>query len=168
MERTATMAKKKKTEGGGPGFKVVCANRRARYDYEIDEQLEAGVVLTGSEVKSLRDGKASLADAYATVDDHGEAWLVNSHVPEYPWANRQNHPPRRARKLLLHAREIKRLAVKLRERGFTLVPLRMYFKGARVKVEIGVGRGKKRFDKRECIKQRDQALDMRKELSGRS
>lgn len=148
------------------GVRLIAANKRARFDYHIDESLEAGLVLRGSEVKSLRAGKASLTDSYAVIEPDG-AWLVNSHVAEYPQANIMNHPPKRKRKLLLHTAELKRLGVKLRERGFTLVPLRLYFRDARVKVELGLARGKKSYDKRETIKKRDQTREIEKQIRTR-
>ena len=159
------MAKGKK-QAKDPDVRLVAGNKRARFEYHIDETVEAGMVLRGSEVKSLRAGKASLTDSYAVIEEDG-AWLVNSHIAEYPWANILNHAPRRKRKLLLHTAELRRLGIKLRERGFTLVPLRMYFRSARVKVELGLARGKKTYDKRESIKQRDQARETEKQLRAR-
>ncbi len=161
------MGKKKRHSAEEPGVRLLCRNRRARFDYELVERVEAGLVLQGSEVKSLRQGKAGLAEAYAVIDEHDEAWLVNANIPEYAWAHRENHAPKRSRKLLLHAGELRRLGIKVRERGFTLVPLRMYFRGAHVKVEVALARGKKTHDKRETIKQRDQDRDVRRELRGR-
>ena len=134
-------------------------NRKARHDYFIDETVEAGLVLTGSEVKSLRAGKGQLKDSYARVE-RGEVWLVNAHISEYGPAAQFGHDPTRKRKLLLHRREIDRLGGKLREKGLTLVPLRIYFKDGRAKVELGLGRGKKLYDKRESIK----AREMRREV----
>ena len=118
--------------------KTICRNKRAFHEYEIFDTLECGIVLTGTEVKSLRDGSASLEDAYAKIDD-GEVWLIGSDIPEYAMGNRMNHKPKRPRKLLLHRREIDKFAGKASQRGFTLVPLRMYFKDGRAKVEIGRG-----------------------------
>jgi len=123
-------------------------NRAAFYNYEILESFECGVALVGTEVKSIREGKANLTDAYALVKD-GEVWLLNAHVSPYTHGNRQNHEPRRTRKLLMHKAEIERLTGRTVEKGFTLVPTKMYFKNGRVKVEIGLGRGKKLYDKRE-------------------
>lgn len=163
MTRLIRLSKKKPKQPNDPDVRLVAANKRARFDYQIEESVEAGVVLLGSEVKSIRGGKAGLIDAYAVIEEDG-AWLVNSHVAEYPWANIQNHAPRRKRKLLLHAGELHRLGVKLRERGYTLVPLRLYFRGAHVKVEIGLARGKKTYDKRETIKKRDQDRDLEKQI----
>lgn len=123
-------------------------NRAAFHNYEIMESFECGVALVGTEVKSIREGKANLTDAYALVRD-GEVWLLNAHVSPYSHGNRQNHDPRRSRKLLMHKAEINRLAGRTVEKGLTLIPTRMYFKGGRVKVEIGLARGKKLYDKRE-------------------
>jgi SsrA-binding protein len=135
--------------------KVVAENRRARYDYFVEERLEAGIALTGTEVKSLRVGEGSIAESYAAVDGE-ELWLINSHVPEYSHGNRLNHHPRRPRKLLLKAREIARLQGAVTRQGLTLVPLSIYFNGAgRAKVELAVARGKKMHDKRDTEKERD-------------
>lgn len=158
------MGKKKKKVASEPGVRQICANKRARRDYEIEDRLEAGIVLRGSEVKSLRAGGGSLNEAYCMVDDNDEAWLISAHIPEYEWANLLNHAPRRRRKLLLHGREIRRLAIRTRERGYSLIPLRIYFRDAHVKVEIGVGKGRKRYDKREVIKKRDQDRDMERSM----
>ncbi|HVV21943.1 MAG TPA: SsrA-binding protein SmpB [Pseudonocardiaceae bacterium] len=136
------------------GRKVIASNRKARHDYTILDTYEAGVVLVGTEVKSLRLGRASLADAFATVDD-GEVWLRGLHIPEYDRGTWTNHEPRRTRKLLLHKSEILRLIGKTKETGLSLVPLSMYFKDGKVKVEIGLGRGKKAYDKRQAIAKRD-------------
>jgi SsrA-binding protein len=134
--------------------KVVADNRRARFDYEILDTFEAGLVLLGSEVKSLRQGRASLSDSYASVNG-GELWLVNSHIPEFKQANRLNHEPRRARKLLLNKREIQRLSGGIQREGLTIVPLKVYFNDrGRAKAEIALARGKKQHDKRETEKQR--------------
>ncbi len=134
--------------------KVVADNRRARFDYEILDVFEAGLMLVGSEVKSLRQGRASLADSYASVND-GELWLVNAHIPEFGQANRFNHEPRRPRKLLLNKREIHRLSSGVQREGLTIVPLKVYFNDrGRAKAEIALARGKKQHDKRETEKQR--------------
>ena len=134
--------------------KVVADNRRARFDYEILDTFEAGLVLVGSEVKALRQGRASLSDSYASVND-GELWLVNSHIPEFKQANRLNHEPRRPRKLLLNKREISRLSGGIQREGLTIVPLKVYFNDrGRAKAEIALARGKKQHDKRETEKQR--------------
>jgi SsrA-binding protein len=132
----------------------VAVNRRARHDYHIEETVEAGLVLSGSEVKSLRAGKAQLKDSHARIQ-RGEAWLFNAHISEYGPAAQFGHDPTRARKLLLHRREIDRLAGKVQERGLTLVPLRIYFVRGRAKVELGLARGKKLYDKRAALKERE-------------
>jgi len=138
----------------------VATNRRARHDFHVEETFEAGVALTGSEVKSLRGGKASLQDAYAVVKS-GEVFLIGAHIPPYPQAFAgQNHEPLRPRKLLLHGAEIRRLIGKTAERGYTLVPLRMYFKRNKVKVEIALAKGKRAYDKREAIARRDAEREM--------
>jgi len=134
--------------------KVICSNRRARHDYEILDVFEAGMVLRGSEVKSLRAGGSHLTDAYAEVR-RGEVFLVSAHIAEYQQASYQNHVPRRDRKLLLHAREIHRLEAKIKEKGLTLIPLCIYFKGGRAKVELALARGRRSYDKREQIRKRD-------------
>jgi len=144
--------------------KVVAENRRARFDYFVEERLEAGIALTGTEVKSLRHGEGSIAESYATVDGD-EVWLINSHIPEYSHGNRLNHQPRRARKLLLKAREIDKLHGAVTRQGLTLVPLSIYFNGrGRAKVELAIARGKKVHDKRETIKQRDWKRDQQRLL----
>jgi SsrA-binding protein len=149
-----------------PERKIVATNRRARFDYEILETHEAGLVLLGPEVKSLRAGKANLSDAYASIRG-GEVFLVNAHISPYTQAGRENPDPRRERKLLLHRAEIARLRGKVAERGFTLVPLLLYFRNARVKVELGVARGKRRYDKRQAIRRREQEREMQRETRGR-
>ncbi len=148
------------------GEQTICVNRQARHNYFIDETYEAGLVLLGSEVKSLRDGKANLKDSYARVQK-GEAFLINAHVSPYPGANRFNHEPTRPRKLLLHAREIERLTGKTKEKGFTLVPLKMYFKNGRAKVELGLARGKKLYDKRETLRRKDAEREVERTLKSR-
>ncbi|MBM4398493.1 MAG: SsrA-binding protein SmpB [Deltaproteobacteria bacterium] len=135
---------------------MVCQNRRARHDYEILDTFEAGMALLGSEVKSLRDGGAALVDSYAEVRG-GEVFLVGANIAQYAAASYQNHEPRRARKLLLHAREIAKLDAKTREKGLTIVPLAIYFRNGRAKVEIGLARGRRAYDKRERIMKRDLA-----------
>ena len=143
-----------KPKAGEARRKVVADNRRARFDYEILTVYEAGLMLVGSEVKSLRQGRASLSDSYASVND-GELWLVNSHIPEFKQANRLNHEPRRARKLLLNKREIQRLSGGIQREGLTIVPLKVYFNDrGRAKAEIALARGKKQHDKRETQKER--------------
>jgi SsrA-binding protein len=146
--------------------KLIAENRRARHDFELLERYEAGVALLGTEVKSLRAGKASLQHAYAQVRD-GELWLVGANIAEYPQASRQNHAPERDRRLLLHRREIDRLAGTVAERGLTLVPTRMYFKDGRVKVEIAVARGKDVRDKRRAIADREARRQIERALKER-
>lgn len=137
-------------------FKVVADNRRARFHYEIGETFEAGLMLTGTEVKSLRSGKSTIAESYAHVDRHGEAWLVNANIPEYLAGNRFNHEPKRPRKLLLKSRELAKLAQAVEREGMTIVPLKLYFNAdGRAKLEVALGRGKKLHDKRENEKKRD-------------
>lgn len=133
--------------------KIVTTNRQAYHDYFIDETVEAGLVLTGTEVKSLRDGRVNLKDAYVLIKD-GEAWLFNAHISEYSHGNRSNHNPTRTRKLLLHKSEILKLGSRIQEKGLTLIPTKLYFKQGRAKVEVGIGRGKKLYDKRESEKNR--------------
>jgi len=144
----------------------ITINRRARHDYHIEETIEAGLVLTGSEVKSLRAGKAQLKDSHGRIT-RGEVWLVNAHISEYTPSAQFGHEPARARKLLLHKREIERLMGKVKERGLTLIPLRMYFKHGRAKVELALARGKKLYDKRESIKERDTRREMDRTLRAR-
>jgi SsrA-binding protein len=137
-------------------FKVVADNRRARFHYEIGETFEAGLMLTGTEVKSLRSGKSTIAESYAHVDRHGEAWLVNANIPEYLAGNRFNHEPKRPRKLLLKNRELAKLAQAVEREGMTIVPLKLYFnEKGRAKLQIALGKGKKLHDKREVEKKRD-------------
>lgn len=149
------------------GTKLISSNRRARYDYEILDTFEAGLVLQGTEVKSLRDGKASLAEAYARVEGD-EIWLVGAHIPEYVHGNRQNHDPTRPRKLLLHRAEIERLRGKVQEKGLTLIPLRLYWKRGRAKLEIALGRGKKEFDRRDDVAKREAKREMDRAMSRRN
>ncbi len=137
-----------------PAIRTICKNRRARYRYRIEETVEAGLVLVGPEVKSLRAGKANLVDSYARIQG-GEIFLMKAHIAPYEQANRENPDPTRERKLLLHHREIHRLHGKVRERGYTLIPLEMYFRDGRAKVELGLARGKRTHDKREAIAKRD-------------
>src|SRR5436305_852380 len=146
--------------------KDVCRNRRAFHEYEVFDRLECGLVLTGTEVKSLRDGHASLEDAYARIDG-GEVWLINSDIPEYAMGNRLNHKPKRPRKLLLHRREIAKFAGKASERGYTIVPLRLYFRSGRAKVELAVARGKKQHDKRETERKAEAQREIRKAMKDR-
>ena len=148
------------------GQKIVARNRRARHEFELMETVEAGIVLTGTEVKSLRNGKASLEEAYAGIE-RDEVWLFGCDIPEYLQANRMNHKPKRPRKLLLHRREIDKLKAKASERGLTIVPLKVYFKDGIAKVEICIARGRKLFDKREALKKQDARRDMDRALRGR-
>jgi SsrA-binding protein len=148
------------------GEKIICVNRQARHNYFIDETYEAGLVLVGSEVKSLRDGKANLVDSYGQIR-HGEAFLINAHISPYAGANQFNHEPTRTRKLLLHAREIERLTGKTKERGLTLIPLKLYFKGGRAKVEVGLARGKKLYDKRETLRRKVAQREVERSLKSR-
>ncbi len=141
----------------------VATNRQASHRYELLERWEAGIALQGTEVKALRDGKAQIKDGYASVRD-GEVWLHNVHIPPYGPASRENHEPERPRKLLLHRREIDRLIGKTREKGFTLVPTRLYFRDGRAKVEIALGRGKDVGDKRQSIKEREMKREMERSI----
>ncbi|HEV7650668.1 MAG TPA: SsrA-binding protein SmpB [Actinophytocola sp.] len=143
------------------GSKVIASNRKARHDYTVLDTYEAGIALMGTEVKSLREGRASLVDAFATVDD-GEVWLRNLHIPEYTMGTWTNHTPRRTRKLLLHKGEILRLIGKTKESGLSLVPLSMYFKDGKVKVELALARGKKSYDKRQSLAKRDAEREIAK------
>ena len=141
------------------GQQVVATNRKARHDYHIEDVYEAGIVLTGTEVMSLRAGRASLVDGYATVE-RGEAWLENVHIPEYSQGNWTNHSTRRRRKLLLNRVEIDKLTGKIKESGFTLVPISIYFKDGKAKVEIALAKGKKDYDKRQTLKEHDAKREM--------
>ncbi|WP_348787326.1 SsrA-binding protein SmpB [Leifsonia sp. NPDC080035] len=151
------------------GQKVVATNRRARHDYTIEDTYEAGLVLTGTEVKSLREGRASLVDGYAFVDG-GEAWLDAVHIPEYLDGTWNNHAPRRKRKLLLHKAQILKIENKVKQGGYTIVPLQIYFNDGRAKVEIAVAKGKREYDKRQALRERqdkreaDRAMSARKHL----
>lgn len=149
------------------GEKPICQNKRARMNYFIDETFEAGIALVGTEVKALRDGRANLKDSHAAVKDE-EVFLYDLHISPYSHGNRENHEPLRVRKLLLHKREIRRLYGKSQERGLALIPLRMYFKNGKVKVEIGVGRGKKLYDKREDIKLKEDRRAMDRGMRARN
>ncbi|MEW5914625.1 MAG: SsrA-binding protein SmpB [Thermodesulfobacteriota bacterium] len=145
------------------GLKVVARNKRARFDYELGDRFEAGLVLTGTEVKSLRLGKASLNEAYVRIKD-GEGWLVGCQIQPYPFAYYDNHEPTRPRKLLLHKREIRRLTGKVAEQGYSLIPLAIYFKQGKAKMEIALAKGRKKADKRAVIKKRDQEREMARAL----
>jgi len=148
------------------GKKIIASNRRARHDYHIEDVLEAGLVLTGTEVKSLRAGRATLTDGYGTITD-SEIWLHGVHIPEYTQGTWTNHEPRRVRKLLLHRKEIDKLASSTRERGLTLIPLSLYFKDGKVKIELGLARGKRTYDKRQDLAKRDAAREVDRELRRR-
>jgi SsrA-binding protein len=145
------------------GQKLIAQNRKARHDYHIEDVYEAGIVLTGTEVKSLRAGRASLIDGFASID-HGEAWLENVHIPEFFEGSWTNHFTRRKRKLLLNRQEIYKLAGKVKESGYTLVPLSMYFKDGYAKVEIALAKGKKDYDKRQTLKEQDAKREMNKAI----
>ena len=154
------MAKGKKRKAAAGD---VATNRQAGYRYELLDRLETGIVLQGTEVKSLRNGSVQLKDGYAQIRD-GELWLHNVHIPPYGPASRENHDPERPRKLLAHKREIERLVGKIQERGLTIVPTRIYFSGPRAKVEVALARGKDRFDKRDTIKAREQQRDIERAM----
>jgi len=149
-----------------PARKLIAQNKKARHDYTIVDTYECGVVLMGTEVKSLREGRASLADSFATIDD-GEVYLHNVHIPEYAFGSWTNHTPRRVRKLLLHKGEIQRLIGRTKESGLTLVPLSLYFTEGKVKVELALARGKKTWDKRQDLARRDADREIRRELGRR-
>lgn len=149
------------------GRKLIAQNKRARHDYHIEDVYEAGIVLQGTEVKSLRAGRASLTDGYATVKD-GEVWLVNVHIPEYAHGTWTNHAARRTRKLLLHRKEIDKLMVKTREGGLTLVPLSLYFSNGKAKVELGLARGKKSWDNRHDLAEKQAKREMERALRYRN
>jgi SsrA-binding protein len=148
------------------GQKVVATNRRARHDYTIEDTYEAGLVLTGTEVKSLREGRASLVDGYAFVDG-GEAWLDAVHIPEYLDGTWNNHAPRRKRKLLLHKAQIVKIENKVKQGGYTIVPLQIYFSDGRAKVEIAVAKGKREYDKRQALRERQDNREAERAMSSR-
>jgi len=158
------MASNKKQEEDG--IKNICRNKRAFHEYAISDTLECGIALKGTEVKSLREGVANLEDAYAKIEA-GEVWLIGSDIPEYTMGNKLNHKPKRPRKLLLHRREIAKFAGKASQKGFTLVPLRMYFKNGRAKVELGVARRKQQHDKRQDQKKAEAQRDIRRAMTER-
>lgn len=147
-------------------LRVVATNRKAYHDYSIEQQYEAGIALTGTEIKSVRGGLLNLRDSYVQIAQ-GEAWLINAHISPYDHAARDNHDPRRNRRLLLHKREILRLSRMVQEKGFTIVPLRVYLKGNKAKVEIALARGKRLYDKREAIADRDSRRQVERELRER-
>ena len=148
------------------GPRAIATNRKALHDYFIDETHEAGIVLTGSEVKSIRAGRVNLRDSYVQVRD-GELWLIDAHIAPYNQASRENHTPRRDRKLLMHRREINRLDYKVQAKGRTIVPLKMYFSNNRIKVEIALAQGKRMYDKRAAIAKREADKQLRRALHGR-
>ncbi len=143
-------------------IRVIATNRKAYHDYHLEQTFEAGIALTGSEIKSVRAGRVNLRDSFVQIRD-GEAWLVDAHIAQYEQASRENHEPKRDRKLLLHKQEIARLAGRVQEKGYTIVPLRMYLKGNLAKVEIALARGKRLYDKREAIAKRDSEREMERE-----
>jgi SsrA-binding protein len=147
------------------GEKLICQNRKAWHNYFIEDKYEAGIALLGTEVKSLRDGKANLGDSYAKIKG-GEVFLVDAHISAYRFGNRFNHDPLRSRKLLLHRKEIRRLIGKVQEKGLTLIPLRLYFSDGRAKVELGLAKGKKLFDKRENLKRKTMEREMERGRKG--
>lgn len=149
------------------GEKLVASNKKARHDFLIEDTIEAGLVLSGTEVKSLRAGRASLVDAYATID-RGEAWIEGVHIPEYTAGTWTNHPPRRKRKLLLHRREIDRLAGQVSRGGYTLVPLKLYFLDGRAKVEIALAKGKREFDKRQTLREKQDKREAERAMAKRN
>jgi SsrA-binding protein len=164
----AKRTKERKAAARDAGGRVlVASNRKARHDYHIDDTYEAGIVLMGTEVKALRAGRASLVDGFASVDG-GEVWLEGVHIPEYAQGTWTNHAPRRKRKLLLHRLEIDKLAVAAREKGFTIVPLSLYFSNGRAKVEIGLARGKREFDKRQSLRERQDRREAERAISTRA
>ncbi len=148
------------------GEKLIASNRRARHDFDVLETHEAGLVLRGTEVKSLRDGRADLKESYARIE-RGEVWLLGCHISPYAQGNRANHDPLRPRKLLLHRGEINRLLGRVMEKGLTLVPLRLYFKHGRAKVELGLARGRKTLDKRQVIREREERREMQRAMRER-
>lgn len=153
-------------QGIKPGIKIVCQNRKAFHDYSIEETTEAGIQLLGTEVKSLRDGKANLSDSYVLIKD-SEMFLFNCHISPYSHGNIMNHDPLRTRKLLLHKKEIGRLTGKALQKGFALIPLKIYFKGSYAKVEIGLAKGKKVYEKREAIKEREAKRTIERAMKNR-
>jgi len=145
--------------------KILTENRKARHDYFIDDEYEAGMVLLGTEVKSLRLGRVNLKDSYAKIKN-GEVFVHQMHISQYPFAHYDNHDPLRPRKLLLHNHEIKKLIGKVQEKGYSLIPMRVYFKKGKVKISLALARGKRKYDKRETIRNRDEKRDMQRSLKG--
>ena len=160
------MAKGGKKDKDTGGLVNICRNRRAAHEYELLDKIECGVVLVGTEVKSLRDGHANLEDAFARIDGD-EVWLLGAEIPEYVFGNRLNHKPKRPRKLLLHRREIAKFAAKADQKGFTLIPTQMYFKDGMAKVEIAVGKGKQAHDKRESLKKADAGREISRAMAAK-
>lgn len=158
------MAAKGKKSEDADEIRLISKNRRAFHEYEIMDRLECGIVLVGTEVKSLRDGHCSLEEAYAKLDE-GELWLIGSEIPEYAMGNRLNHKPKRPRKLLLRRREMNSFAEKASQKGFTLIPLSLYFKNGRAKIEIAVGRGKQLHDKRQSLKKAEANREIQRAMS---
>lgn len=154
------MAKRRKDASLPEGAKVLVRNRRASHDYAIEQRIEAGISLVGSEVKSLREGKASLQEGFAEIRN-GQAWLVGVQINEYPWANQFNHEPTRERRLLLHKAEIRKLAIKTRQRGYTLIPTVIYLKDGKIKIELALATGKRHYDKRESERAKTAAAEIR-------
>jgi len=150
------MSAREKTETS-----AIATNRRARHEYDIEQTFEAGISLVGSEVKTLRGGKASLQDAYGVIN-RGELWVYGIHIPEYPQASMLNHEPARARKLLMHKKEIAKLAAKTQQEGYTLIPMKLYFKGNKIKVELALAKGRRKWDKRQAIAKREASREMAK------
>lgn len=148
-------------------MKDIARNKKAFFDYDIEEKLEAGIVLEGTEVKALREGLANLRDSHVIIRN-GEAFLLNCHISPYSHGNRENHEPTRTRKLLLHSKEIYHLALKVERKGYSILPLRMYFKGSHAKVEIGLGRGKRHYEKRDTIKAREADKEVRRAMKQRN
>ena len=157
---------KKAAAKDGAGRTLVASNKKARHDYHIDDTYEAGIVLMGTEVKALRAGRASLVDGFASIDG-GEIWLEGVHIPEYAQGTWTNHAPRRKRKLLLHRAQIDKLASEAKEKGFTIVPLQLYFLGGKAKVEIGLARGKREYDKRQALRERQDRREIERAVSFR-
>ncbi len=165
MAKSRTPNEKRKD--GEPVVEAICRNRRAAFDYELSDTVECGIVLVGTEVKTLREKQASLEDAYAHVDDNNEVWLIGCEIPQYPFGNRQNHEPKRERKLLLKKREIAKFAARATIRGLTLIPTKLYFKDGRAKVELAVAKGKQVHDKRESVRDAESKRELARELRQR-
>jgi SsrA-binding protein len=161
------MAKQQAKKKGGEGVKLVVGNRRARHDYHLEDTFEAGLMLQGTEVKTLRGGKGSLVEAWVKIDRAGEAWLMQAHIPEYAYGNRNNHDPVRPRKLLLHRRELEQLQHAVGAQGVALVPTRIYFRDGRAKLEFAIGRGKNVADKRQDLAKRDAKREMDRAMKHR-